>query len=93
MLDLYLRVRLILFRAEITLTDPNYSIVGHETTAGVLSFTLHALAQNQQVQSTLREELRSYGGSLGYDDLNSGLPYLDACVKEGYNGIDILPLQ
>lgn len=58
-------------------------MVGHETTAGSLAFTLLELAKNPAVQQRLRDEIRSVGRDLNYDDIQR-LQYLDAVVKEGY---------
>ena len=57
-------------------------MVGHETTAGSVAFTLLELARHPAVQSRLRAEVRSTGRDLTYDDLQR-LPFLDAVVKEG----------
>lgn len=57
-------------------------MVGHETTAGSISFTLLDLARHPEKQRKLREEVRSYGRDLSYDDVQR-LEYLDAVVKEG----------
>ncbi|KAI0356004.1 cytochrome P450 [Trametes cingulata] len=59
-----------------------FIMVGHETTAGSLSFTLLELARNPEVQQRLREEIRTAGRDLSYDDIQR-LEYLDAVVKEG----------
>ena len=59
-----------------------FIMVGHETTAGSLSFTLLELARNPEVQQRLREEIRQVGRDLGYDDIQR-LEFLDAVVKEG----------
>lgn len=58
-------------------------MVGHETTAGSLAFTLLELAKNPDVQQRLRDEIRTVGRDLNYDDIQR-LQYLDAVVKEGY---------
>ncbi len=58
-------------------------MVGHETTAGSLSFTLLELARHPEVQQRLREEIRTVGRDLNYDDVQR-LEFLDAVVKEGY---------
>ena len=60
-----------------------FIMVGHETTAGSLSFTLLELARNPEVQQRLREEIRQVGRDLGYDDVQR-LEFLDAVVKEGF---------
>ena len=75
-------------------------MVGHETSAGVLNYTLHSLASNQSAQDKLRTELSVAGftaysfahGDEGegreptYDELMDPrtLPYLDAVAKEGW---------
>ncbi|OBZ67495.1 11-oxo-beta-amyrin 30-oxidase [Grifola frondosa] len=59
-----------------------FIMVGHETTAGSLSFTLLELARKPEVQQRLREEVRQFGRDLGYDDIQK-LEFLDAVVKEG----------
>lgn len=58
-------------------------MVGHETTAGSLAFTLLELAKNPGIQQRLRDEIRTVGRDLNYDDIQR-LQYLDAVVKEGY---------
>ncbi|KAI8976580.1 cytochrome P450 [Trametes punicea] len=57
-------------------------MVGHETTAGTLSFTLLELARHPDIQQRLREEIRTLGRELRYDDVQR-LEFLDAVVKEG----------
>lgn len=54
-----------------------------DTTASALARVLYVLAEHQDVQSKLREEIREArnGGDIGYDDLVS-LPYLDAVCRE-----------
>ncbi|KAF9500674.1 cytochrome P450 [Pleurotus eryngii] len=59
-----------------------FTMVGHETTAGSLNFTLLALARHPHIQTRLREEILAHGRDSGYDDLQK-LTYLDAVVKEG----------
>ncbi|KAI0631192.1 cytochrome P450 [Trametes polyzona] len=59
-----------------------FIMVGHETTAGSLSFTLLELARNPEFQHKLRDEIRRVGRDLSYDDIQR-LEYLDAVVKEG----------
>jgi len=72
---------------------PSLSVVGHETSAGVIAYTLHALSKDQQRQGKLRAELSAAGFSAmsgiqgkepTYDELmdSKTLPYLDAVVKE-----------
>jgi len=56
-----------------------------DTTSGALSRVLHLLAQNLDVQDTLREEILAAnersGGRLPYEELMS-LPYLDSVCRE-----------
>ncbi|TDL25126.1 cytochrome P450 [Rickenella mellea] len=59
-----------------------FTMVGHETTAGTLNFTLLELARNPSVQQKLRDEVVRRGRDLAYDDVQK-LEYLDAVVKEG----------
>ncbi|KAI0754417.1 cytochrome P450 [Daedaleopsis nitida] len=59
-----------------------FIMVGHETTAGSLAFTLLELARKPEVQERLRDEIRQVGRDLSYDDIQR-LEYLDAVVKEG----------
>ena len=58
-------------------------MVGHETTAGSLAFTLLELARKPEIQQRLRDEIRAVGRDLSYDDIQR-LQFLDAVVKEGY---------
>ncbi|CAK5274858.1 unnamed protein product [Mycena citricolor] len=58
------------------------SMVGHETTAGTLSFILLELARQPLVQERLRAEIASHERDLPYEDIQK-LEYLDAVVKEG----------
>ena len=60
-----------------------FIMVGHETTAGSLSFTLLELARKPEIQQRLRDEIRQVGRELTYDDIQR-LEFLDAVVKEGY---------
>ncbi len=61
-----------------------HSLAGHETVSSTLAFTMWALAQNADVQSKLREEVRTIAGEPTYDDFVDPnlLPYLDAVCKE-----------
>ncbi|KAJ7235107.1 cytochrome P450 [Mycena haematopus] len=56
-----------------------------DTTSGALSHVLHLLAQNLDVQNTLRKEILAAnersGGRLPYEELMS-LPYLDSVCRE-----------
>jgi len=57
-------------------------MVGHETTANVINMTLWQLAAHPDIQSRLREEIRTKGQDLSYDDIQK-LELLDAVIKEG----------
>ncbi|KAF8717211.1 cytochrome p450, partial [Rhizoctonia solani] len=61
------------------------AFAGHDTTSSALSQAINMLAEYQEVQTKLRDELRtahrSYGKNLDYDQLNS-LSYLDAVCRE-----------
>ena len=59
-----------------------FLMVGHETTAGSLNFTLLELARRPDLQRRLRSEVRAAGRDLLYDDIQK-LEFLDAVVKEG----------
>lgn len=59
-------------------------LVGHETSAGSLNFTLHELAQYPEYQTRLREEIAQLGHEPTYDDLMTKMPFLDAVMKESF---------
>ncbi|KIY48790.1 cytochrome P450 [Fistulina hepatica ATCC 64428] len=59
-----------------------FTMVGHETTAGSLAFTIWELAKHPELQTRLREEIIQQGGDLGFDDVEK-LEFLDAVIKEG----------
>ena len=61
-----------------------HSVAGSETTSSVLAFTIWTLAQNPDIQSKLREEVRTIPGEPTYDDFVDPnlLPYLDAVCRE-----------
>ncbi|KAJ6614603.1 cytochrome P450 [Mycena sp. CBHHK59/15] len=59
-----------------------FTMVGHETTAGSLTFTLWELARQPALQDRLREEILSHGRDLSYESIQK-LEFLDAVVKEG----------
>ncbi|KAJ7665967.1 cytochrome P450 [Mycena polygramma] len=59
-----------------------FTMVGHETTAGSLAFTLWELARAPEIQNKLRTEVLSHGRDLSYEDIQK-LEFLDAVVKEG----------
>lgn len=82
-----------LIRTSLSPSFHSYTVdrmVGHETTAGSISFTLDALARNPAYQDRLRDEIMRHrdeagDGAFGYDALmdSATMPYLDAVVKEG----------
>ncbi|KAL1746482.1 cytochrome P450 [Schizophyllum fasciatum] len=59
---------------------------GHETTANTLSWALYELCRHRDVQTRLRQELRTYRVKWGPSGLTSAafdkMPYLAAVVKE-----------
>ncbi|KAJ7066474.1 cytochrome P450 [Mycena amicta] len=58
-------------------------LAGYETTSISLTWALIELARQPQMQGKLREELDQFGSSdPTWDQLVSGLPYLDAVVLE-----------
>ncbi|TFY82726.1 hypothetical protein EWM64_g1280 [Hericium alpestre] len=59
-----------------------FIMVGHETTAGSVNFTLLQLARHPEIQNKLREEINNAGGQFTIEELQK-LEYLDAVVKEG----------
>lgn len=73
--------------AQSSLTPPRCSVLilaGTDTTSSALGRILHLLAQHQDVQDKLREELAAVDGGKGqldYDDLHA-LPYLEAVCRE-----------
>ncbi|KAI6004499.1 cytochrome P450 [Pisolithus orientalis] len=54
----------------------------YETTATTMTWALVELARHPDIQTKLREELSSFGREPLYDELTTGLPYLDAIVQE-----------
>ncbi|KAJ7196550.1 cytochrome P450 [Mycena pura] len=59
-----------------------FTMVGHETTAGSLAFTLWELARHPEIQNRLRAEILAHRRDLSYDEIQK-LEYLDAVVREG----------
>ncbi len=58
-------------------------LAAHDTTTSALSMASYYLANDQQWQDRLREELRGLGNmELTYDDLGKNVPDLDHCFKE-----------
>lgn len=61
-----------------------FFVAGFETSSTAISNTLYELAQHQDVQDKLREEIREYHekyeGKWLYENINS-MPYLDAVFK------------
>ncbi|KAF8588823.1 cytochrome P450 [Ramaria rubella] len=55
---------------------------GYETTATVIAWVLHELALNPQHQETLRSEVSASSSDPSFDELHSGLPFLDAVINE-----------
>ncbi|MGW0039118.1 bifunctional cytochrome P450/NADPH--P450 reductase [Gordonia sp. NPDC003376] len=60
-----------------------FLVAGHETTSGMLSFTLHALLRNPLVLARARDEVDAVLGGRAPTFADVGrLPYLDAILKE-----------
>ncbi|EJD55299.1 cytochrome P450 [Auricularia subglabra TFB-10046 SS5] len=60
-----------------------FVMVGHETVAGTLNYTLWELARHPEVQDKLRKELLAFNGETTWEELNGpSLSYLDAVLKE-----------
>ncbi|KAJ7764864.1 cytochrome P450 [Mycena metata] len=59
-----------------------FVMAGHEATTLTLGFTIWELTRNIPAQERLREELSRWPGEPTYDDYLTGLPYLDAILKE-----------
>lgn len=55
---------------------------GYETTASVIAWALHELALNPAHQEALRNEVSASGAEPSFEELLSGLPFLDAVVNE-----------
>ncbi|KZO98274.1 cytochrome P450 [Calocera viscosa TUFC12733] len=69
-----------------------FVVAGHETSAVSLSWTLLALAEHQEVQHQLRNELSLVAEEApSMDELNA-LPYLDMVVKESLRFRPPVPL-
>ncbi|CAE6446225.1 unnamed protein product [Rhizoctonia solani] len=58
------------------------AFTSQDTTAGTLTFGLHQLAIHPRYQSRLRDEIVQLGREPTYDDLMSGMPWLDAITME-----------
>lgn len=54
----------------------------YESTATVLAWTLHELALNPAHQEALRNEVSASPSDPSFDDLHTGLPFLDAVLNE-----------
>ncbi|CAE6425371.1 unnamed protein product [Rhizoctonia solani] len=66
-------------------------LAGQETASGSLGFALHLLAKNPKYQTRLREEITQLGREPTYDDLTSGMPWLDAVMKESFRRRPLVP--
>ncbi|KAJ3329431.1 hypothetical protein HDU76_007926 [Blyttiomyces sp. JEL0837] len=68
---------------------------GHETTSVALSWTLHLLATNPDIQQRLRAEIRATvrdsDSELTYEQVNN-MPFLDAVAKESMRVIPPVPI-
>ncbi|TFK79504.1 cytochrome P450 [Polyporus arcularius HHB13444] len=68
-----------------------FIISGHETTTQTLAFTIYELSRHPDVQRRLREELAQYASEPTYDDFASGMPYLEAVLRETLRLYPALP--
>ncbi|KAF8737359.1 cytochrome p450, partial [Rhizoctonia solani] len=66
-------------------------IAGQDTTASSLAFSLHQLAMHPEYQTRLRDEIFQLGREPTYDDLMSGMPWLDAIVMESFRHRPVVP--
>ncbi|KAJ6582930.1 cytochrome P450 [Mycena vulgaris] len=88
-ISLLLRSRRLVNAGQETLTDAQildnittFTMVGHETTASTITFTLWELARQPAIQDRLRKEILVHGRDLSYENIQK-LEFLDAVVKEG----------
>lgn len=67
-----------------------FFVAGFETSSSTISHTLYELAQNQEMQDKLRQEIRDAynkdGGTLTYEGIK-GMKYLDKVFKGVYQQI------
>ncbi|CAL7950311.1 unnamed protein product [Xylocopa violacea] len=72
-----------------------FFIAGFETSSTTISFALYELAQNQDIQDKLREEIRETysqnNGALTYEQLK-GMKYLDKVFKETLRKYPVLSM-
>ncbi|KAK1122063.1 hypothetical protein K0M31_009906 [Melipona bicolor] len=72
-----------------------FFIGGFETTSSTMAHALYELAQNQEIQNKLREEIRNVynknNGALTYADIK-GMNYLDKVFKESLRKYPVLPM-
>ncbi|QRW24894.1 cytochrome P450 family protein [Rhizoctonia solani] len=66
-------------------------IAGQDTTASSLAFSLHQLAMYPGYQTRLRDEIFQLGREPTYDDLMSGMPWLDAIMMESFRHRPVVP--
>lgn len=66
----------------LTRTIPRFLIAGHETTSTSVTWCLHRLCLNIQIQNKLRDELLTVDTDTPTMDDLMALPYLDMVVKE-----------
>lgn len=65
-----------------------FFLAGFETSSTTLSFCLHEMAVNQDIQSRVYDEINEtadkYGLPLSYEAISS-MDYLERCLKGKYN--------
>jgi cytochrome P450 len=59
------------------------SMAGFETSAQVISFAVWQLSRHPELQQQLRDEINSIPNPT-FDDYSTGMPTLDAVMKERY---------
>ncbi|KAI6004500.1 cytochrome P450 [Pisolithus orientalis] len=69
-------------REEVLAQISTLIFASYETTAIAMTWALLELARYPDIQNKLRKELLSFGREPSYDELTTGLPYLDAIVQE-----------
>ena len=64
---------------------------GYETTATVIAWALHELALHPAEQDALRNEVSASGSEPTFDELHTGLPFLEAVVNETLRVHPVVP--
>ncbi|XP_056644762.1 cytochrome P450 6k1-like [Diorhabda sublineata] len=70
-----------------------FMVAGQETTSSLISYVLYELALNQDIQTTLRDEIENYVqeyGDLTFEEVKN-LKYLNMVISEGLRKYPVLP--